>query len=128
MWGFLKSMYFSTMISVCYTMDWRKGWDSNPRYPCRHAGFQDRCLKPLGHPSVFGISIAYRGARSNAMRTWTQFGPNPLFRQEARRERRDSRCNRLVGLLRSLSLGVIPEHDGRVIANALGNGMNRNAG
>src|SRR3954463_11538479 len=32
-------------------MIWRKGWDSNPRYPCRHAGFQDRCLKPLGHPS-----------------------------------------------------------------------------
>ena len=30
---------------------WRKGWDSNPRYPCGHAGFQDRCLKPLGHPS-----------------------------------------------------------------------------
>src|ERR1700680_5125770 len=34
---------------------WRKGWDSNPRYPCRHAGFQDRCLKPLGHPSVLRI-------------------------------------------------------------------------
>jgi hypothetical protein len=34
------------------TIYWRKGWDSNPRYPCRHAGFQDRCLKPLGHPSV----------------------------------------------------------------------------
>jgi hypothetical protein len=33
------------------TMYWRKGWDSNPRCPCRHAGFQDRCLKPLGHPS-----------------------------------------------------------------------------
>src|SRR6185312_11121569 len=33
------------------TSYWRKGWDSNPRYPCRHAGFQDRCLKPLGHPS-----------------------------------------------------------------------------
>lgn len=32
-------------------LKWRKGWDSNPRYPCRHAGFQDRCLKPLGHPS-----------------------------------------------------------------------------
>jgi hypothetical protein len=27
------------------------GWDSNPRYPYGHAGFQDRCLKPLGHPS-----------------------------------------------------------------------------
>jgi hypothetical protein len=30
---------------------WRKGWDSNPRWACTHAGFQDRCLKPLGHPS-----------------------------------------------------------------------------
>ena len=34
------------------TSRWRKGWDSNPRCPCRHAGFQDRCLKPLGHPSM----------------------------------------------------------------------------
>jgi site-specific DNA recombinase len=32
-------------------LKWRMGWDSNPRYPCGHAGFQDRCLKPLGHPS-----------------------------------------------------------------------------
>jgi len=30
---------------------WRMGWDSNPRYACAHGGFQDRCLKPLGHPS-----------------------------------------------------------------------------
>src|SRR3982751_5071401 len=27
------------------------GWDSNPRDPCGPAGFQDRCLQPLGHPS-----------------------------------------------------------------------------
>ncbi len=27
------------------------GWDSNPRWACTHAGFQDRCLQPLGHPS-----------------------------------------------------------------------------
>ena len=27
------------------------GWDSNPREACTPAGFQDRCLKPLGHPS-----------------------------------------------------------------------------
>lgn len=27
------------------------GWDSNPRYGLPHAGFQDRCLQPLGHPS-----------------------------------------------------------------------------
>ena len=27
------------------------GRDSNPRWGLTHAGFQDRCLKPLGHPS-----------------------------------------------------------------------------
>lgn len=27
------------------------GWDSNPRNACTFAGFQDRCLQPLGHPS-----------------------------------------------------------------------------
>ena len=37
---------------------WRMGWDSNPRCACTHAGFQDRCLKPLGHPSKSNISIA----------------------------------------------------------------------
>ncbi len=31
--------------------DWRMGWDSNPRKACTFGGFQDRCLKPLGHPS-----------------------------------------------------------------------------
>src|SRR5205085_3220960 len=32
---------------------WRMGWDSNPREACTPAGFQDRCLKPLGHPSKY---------------------------------------------------------------------------
>lgn|GEM_PF-2021546 len=27
------------------------GWDSNPRKAFTFAGFQDRFLKPLGHPS-----------------------------------------------------------------------------
>jgi hypothetical protein len=31
--------------------EWRREWDSNPRWTRAHAGFQDRCLKPLGHPS-----------------------------------------------------------------------------
>src|SRR5690554_4661591 len=30
---------------------WRRGWDSNPREARASAGFQDRCLKPLGHLS-----------------------------------------------------------------------------
>ena len=29
----------------------RREWDSNPRYPCEHIGFQDQRLKPLGHLS-----------------------------------------------------------------------------
>ena len=30
----------------------RRGWDSNPRGTFIPAGFQDRCLQPLGHPSI----------------------------------------------------------------------------
>ena len=33
---------------------WRREWDSNPRWCHHHGGFQDRCLKPLGHLSVCG--------------------------------------------------------------------------
>ena len=29
----------------------RWGWDSNPRYGYPHSGFQDRLLRPLGHPT-----------------------------------------------------------------------------
>jgi hypothetical protein len=36
---------------------WRMGWDSNPRRACTLAGFQDRCLKPLGHPSESALSL-----------------------------------------------------------------------
>jgi site-specific DNA recombinase len=34
-----------------FDREWRTGWDSNPRWACTHGGFQDRCLKPLGHLS-----------------------------------------------------------------------------
>jgi hypothetical protein len=37
----------------------RMGWDSNPRRACTLAGFQDRCLKPLGHPSKGSISTKW---------------------------------------------------------------------
>lgn len=33
-------------------LKWRTGWDSNPRWALTHGGFQDRCLKPLGHLSA----------------------------------------------------------------------------
>ena len=35
---------------------WRRGRDSNPRYRCRHDGFQDRYLQPLGHLSICILS------------------------------------------------------------------------
>ena len=31
--------------------DWRRGGDSNPRCPCRHAAFRVRCIQPLCHLS-----------------------------------------------------------------------------
>ena len=32
-------------------LKWRRRWDSNPRQASTCVGFQDRCLKPLGHSS-----------------------------------------------------------------------------
>src|SRR5262249_28019571 len=40
--------------------DWRRGGDSNPRARFRANGFQDRRLKPLGHPSALRDSQVYQ--------------------------------------------------------------------
>jgi hypothetical protein len=32
-------------------MSWRRGRDSNPRYPCEYAAFRVRCFQPLSHLS-----------------------------------------------------------------------------
>ena len=34
-----------------FVRKWRSGWDSNPRYTFAYGGFQDHCLRPLGHRS-----------------------------------------------------------------------------
>ena len=34
--------------------DWRRGWDSNPRWACTHNGFRDRPDRPLRHLSDGG--------------------------------------------------------------------------
>src|SRR5258707_14063711 len=36
----------------------RRGWDSNPRSPCRLAAFRERYHKPLGHLSAAQYSTA----------------------------------------------------------------------
>ena len=35
-----------------FVREWRRRWDSNPRYALTHAGFQDRCIRPLCHSSA----------------------------------------------------------------------------
>src|SRR5579872_2176547 len=41
---------------------WRRGRDSNPRYPFKYSGFQDRRHQPLGHPSARSLSRNFFGA------------------------------------------------------------------
>ena len=66
------------------------GWDSNPRYACTHGGFQDRCLKPLGHPStpLFSYSMASVLSRCLAVARGLRPGwgrsPRPLPRVNRR--------------------------------------------
>jgi len=38
----------------------RWGWDSNPRDPEESAGFQDRCLRPLSHPTKGAVGVYER--------------------------------------------------------------------
>src|SRR4029077_13963383 len=63
------------MLPVTWTWccrPWRMGWDSNPRDPCRPAGFQDRCLQPLGHPSDKSDQILSEWPESKMLSLATQ--------------------------------------------------------
>ena|SRR5215472_9467337 len=44
--GMLRTIGDATTI-----VDWRRGRDSNPRYPCEYAAFRVRCFQPLSHLS-----------------------------------------------------------------------------
>jgi hypothetical protein len=45
---------------------WRRGRDSNPRYPFGYAGFQDRSHQPLGHLSALTVLLQSAGARETS--------------------------------------------------------------
>ena len=47
----------SDLAGWCWTLFWRRGWDSNPRATYAAAGFQDRCFQPLSHPSKLRIYL-----------------------------------------------------------------------
>ena len=53
---------------------WRRGWDSNPRRYRYLAGFQDRCLKPLGHLSGIPQYSSRVGARWSTCRRGLERG------------------------------------------------------
>ena len=63
--------------SVAYGLDWRKGWDSNPREALTSAGFQDRCLKPLGHPSKSATSSTHAVDLRGRVGNFAGLGPAP---------------------------------------------------
>src|SRR5208337_4929765 len=69
------------MPSICSTSSkfWRRGRDSNPRYPFGYAGFQDRSHQPLGHLSgCYSFTTAlilwqeqrYQGQRLPNLENW----------------------------------------------------------
>ena len=64
------------------TADKRRGRDSNPGWTCIHAGFQDRCNRPLCHLSGGLGSIraaSYSPARRLASCAWDNCGANAFF-------------------------------------------------
>ncbi len=44
---------------------WRRGRDSNSRRAHTLAGFQDRCIQPLCHPSATGGNLTGKSASVN---------------------------------------------------------------
>ena len=61
-------------------LKWRMGWDSNPRNADAFGGFQDRCHRPLGHPSRAPNRIGAPAAAATATPAWQGRGlcyPSP---------------------------------------------------
>src|SRR5881396_3524357 len=57
-------------IGRCWTVLWRREWDSNPRYGFPYTRFPSVRLKPLGHPSARSstVNIALRARVINSLR------------------------------------------------------------
>jgi hypothetical protein len=55
------------------------GRDSNPRDACAPAGFQDRCLQPLGHPSFEQYQLLRRGDGRTEVNIGTELAPGTHY-------------------------------------------------
>jgi hypothetical protein len=63
-------------VEMPQVIDWRRGWDSNPRYGLSpYNGLANRRLQPLGHPSAGAPFYAGAGAAVN--RSGRQHGGRP---------------------------------------------------
>ena len=47
----MKLLEFLDAFGFPKIVRWRRGRDSNPRYPCEYAAFRVRCFQPLSHLS-----------------------------------------------------------------------------
>ena len=74
----------------CRRAKWRRGWDSNPRCPRRHGGFQDRCIRPLCHLS--GTATCWHDASLAAV-TRLGFLPRQVTRPGPSWPGRSRRCD-----------------------------------
>src|SRR6188768_602142 len=67
----LVSNRITDILQLVSGVSWRMGRDSNPRDACASAGFQDRCLQPLGHPSTTVLSATIEELPPGCNRRWT---------------------------------------------------------
>jgi hypothetical protein len=59
--------------------EWRRGWDSNPRWSCPHAAFRVRYFRPLSHLSASLVGAALlRGRFHNLAAPLAQEGSLPV--------------------------------------------------
>ena len=78
----LKKYY----ISITY--QWRRGWDSNPRYGCPYTRFPGVRLRPLGHPSS-----SFRNGADHSKAGRVRQGARPLKNRLFSAKNRDSRAD-----------------------------------
>src|SRR6516225_5285058 len=114
----------SALKIVIISYYWRMGWDSNPRCPCGHAGFQDRCLKPLGHPSFAIVTITCLTRTRAFLGPWTKSGPN--LPEHPFRHSTDDCCCARIGLLGAA--GVDAKQDRWVVPTPRRYDVDRDAG
>ena len=69
--------------------NWRRGGDSNPRYPCGYVALARRCIRPLCHLSGGGLSKA--GSRAGATRIFMSCYRLVVWRLCRGREKRPGR-------------------------------------